>query len=155
VSRVALDTNVLVYSEGIERSAADAGKVARSRELIRALVLSETQWLVPAQAFAELHSVLVRRGGLSPMQASARVRSLRDLCQTAPTGAETLGLALGAADEHHLQIYDAIIMAAAAESRCDLLVSEDLHDGFVWRGVTVTNPFGPSPDARLARLRET
>jgi len=35
---------------------------------------------------------------------------------------------------------DAIILAAAADSGCRLLLSEDLQDGFSWRGVTVTNP---------------
>jgi len=32
------------------------------------------------------------------------------------------------------------------------LLSEDFHDGFAWRGVVVTNPFGPAPDRRVARL---
>jgi len=34
-----------------------------------------------------------------------------------------------------------MILAVAAESKCSLLLSEDMHDGFTWAGVTVTNPF--------------
>jgi predicted nucleic acid-binding protein len=45
-----------------------------------------------------------------------------------------------------------LILAAAVEARCDLLLTEDLQDGFAWRGVVVSNPFGPAPDRRLARL---
>lgn len=39
-----------------------------------------------------------------------------------------------------------------ASARCDLLLSEDLQDGFAWRGVTVTNPFGSAPDPRIVNL---
>jgi predicted nucleic acid-binding protein len=34
-----------------------------------------------------------------------------------------------------------VIFAAAAASGCRLLLSEDMQDGFTWRGVTVANPF--------------
>jgi len=45
------------------------------------------------------------------------------------------------AAEHGLSIWDSVILAASAEAGCRLLLSEDLQDGFTWRGVTVTNPF--------------
>jgi hypothetical protein len=32
-------------------------------------------------------------------------------------------------------------LAVAAKGSCRLLLSEDLQDGFSWRGVTVANPF--------------
>lgn len=53
---------------------------------------------------------------------------------------------------HQFTIFDSIIMAAAASIYCDLLISEDLQDGFTWRGLVVTNPFGTRPDPRLADL---
>ena len=31
--------------------------------------------------------------------------------------------------------------ASAAEAGCRLLLSEDMHDGFIWAGVTVANSF--------------
>ena len=43
--------------------------------------------------------------------------------------------------EHHFDIWDAIILSAAAQAQCEILLSEDGHDGFHWRGVTVINPF--------------
>ncbi|SPD72456.1 conserved hypothetical protein [uncultured Desulfobacterium sp.] len=43
--------------------------------------------------------------------------------------------------DHGLQIWDALIMAVSAENRCRILLSEDLQSGFIWRGVTVVNPF--------------
>ena len=56
---------------------------------------------------------------------------------------------------HRLSWWDAVIVAAAAEGRCRLLLSEDLQEGFTWNGVTVTNPFSgsrhPLLEAMLAR----
>jgi len=68
------------------------------------------------------------------------------------TNATVFDAALDLASDHGVPIFDAVILAAAVEARCDLLLSEDFHDGFAWRGVVVTNPFGETPDPRLARL---
>ena len=51
---------------------------------------------------------------------------------------------LAAADlaaDRRLGIWDSLMVAVAAEGDCRLLLSEDMQDGFSWRGVTVVNPF--------------
>lgn len=149
---IALDTNVLVYSEGLERAASDRIKINLSQTLLEALSLSGEDWVIPAQALAELHSVLVRRDEQTPRTASATVVRLARLCEVAPTSPRVLGAALELSGDHRLQIYDAIILAAADEAGCNLLLSEDMHDGFAWRGVTVTNPFRQVPDPRVTAL---
>lgn len=65
---------------------------------------------------------------------------------------------LAAADlatDHQLGIWDAVIMSAAAEAGCRLLLSEDLQPGFTWKGVTVTNPFSTSKHPLLGALLTT
>ena len=42
--------------------------------------------------------------------------------------------------------------AANGALRCRLLLSEDLQEGFTWRGVTVVNPFAPTLHPVLAAL---
>jgi predicted nucleic acid-binding protein len=42
---------------------------------------------------------------------------------------------------HQLSFWDAVMLAAAAQAGCRLLVSEDMQNGFTWRGVTIGNPF--------------
>jgi predicted nucleic acid-binding protein len=69
-----------------------------------------------------------------------------------PTDEAVFDAALELASHHHFQIYDAIILAAAVQVRCDLLLSEDMQDGFAWRGVTIANPFAATLEPRLARL---
>ncbi len=43
--------------------------------------------------------------------------------------------------DHKISMWDALILAVAAENKCRLLLSEDFQNGFTWRGVTVVNPF--------------
>jgi predicted nucleic acid-binding protein len=74
-----------------------------------------------------------------------------------PVAETTTTVMLAAADlatNHQLGIWDAVILATAAEGGCRLLLSEDLYEGFDWSGVTVANPFSsprhPLLDALLA-----
>ncbi len=64
----------------------------------------------------------------------------------------TLEAALDIVVDHRLQLWDALILAAAGEAGCALLLSEDMQDGFTALGVTVVNPFAAEIDRRLARL---
>ena len=56
------------------------------------------------------------------------------------------------AAQHHLGIWDSVILASAADAGCRLLLSEDMQDGFTWNGVTVANPFAPSLHPLLAAM---
>jgi predicted nucleic acid-binding protein len=51
-----------------------------------------------------------------------------------------------------MRIRDAVMLSVAADAGCRLVLSEDLQDGFTWRGVTVTNPFGGEQHALLDSL---
>ena len=104
------------------------------------------------QALAELHAVLVRRARQTPAEATLRVRRLALSCAIVPTSEQALDEAMALAASHHFQVYDAIVVVAAAEAGAELLLSEDLHDGFTWRDVTVSNPFRAVPDARVVGL---
>ncbi len=150
--RVALDTNVLVYAQGILSAATDRAKIDTARALIRGLVRGGARPLAPAQALAELHRVLTRKGGLDRKEAETRVRRVGAASEIVGTTSTAWDAALGLATDHRLQIFDAVIMAVVLEAGAELLLSEDLRDGFSWRGLVVRNPFGPTPAPDVARL---
>jgi predicted nucleic acid-binding protein len=56
------------------------------------------------------------------------------------------------AHSHRCSMWDAIILAAAAEAGCRLLLSEDMQDGFTWNGVTIADPFSETPHPLLAAM---
>ena len=51
-----------------------------------------------------------------------------------------------------VRMWDALVMAAAADNRCRIVLSEDLQHGFTWRGVTIVNPFLPEESPLLAAI---
>ena len=132
---VAVDSNVLAYAEGVNG--------ARNRDaavsLLQALPPETT--LLPVQALGELFTVLVRKAGRSRADAAAAVLSWGDVFPLIETSNEVLLAATDLADAHQLSLWDAVMLSAAADAKCRLLLSEDLQEGFTWRGVTVTNPF--------------
>ena len=65
-------------------------------------------------------------------------------CAVAPLTVTTHELGLAIAERHQLNVYDGMIVAAAQQAGCDVLYSEDMHDGIVLDGVTIRNPYaGP------------
>ena len=65
----------------------------------------------------------------------------RDAFPVVGTSAEVMLSAADLASDHRFGIWDAVILSAASEASCRLLLSEDLQAGFTWGGVTVANPF--------------
>ncbi|ARR56363.1 hypothetical protein HY78_24350 [Rhizorhabdus wittichii DC-6] len=153
MTRVALDSNILAYLAGVSHSAEDEAKIAQTRELIERL--GDTASLVaPAQTLGELFVVL-RRSGASAEEARAILLEFSEAFGTSASEART---ALAAADlvvDHRLQFWDALIVTAAAEAGCTLLLSEDMQDGFVTRGLTVVNPLKADLHSRLAALLDS
>jgi predicted nucleic acid-binding protein len=86
------------------------------------------------------------------------VLNWRDAYPVVETSAAVIVNATDIATDHGLTIWDSVVLAASAEAECRLLLSEDLQDGFTWRGVTVTNPFAaalhPILEALLTPLEE-
>jgi predicted nucleic acid-binding protein len=139
--RVALDTNVLAYAEGVN----GAKRQATATQILRDLV--EDEIIIPAQALAELFTLLVRKARRPVRDARAAVLGWHDACVVADTSSGTLLDAMEFASSHQFALRDAIMLAAAATSGCRWLLSEDMQDGFTWRGVTIRNPFtGPTSD---------
>ena len=144
--RVALDTNILAYAEGV--NGADMKRTAL--QLVEQLPGSAV--VLPVQTLGELFSLLVRKAGRVPAKARKAILSWRDAFSLIETSVDVMLSAADLATDHQLSIWDAVILSAAAEGGCRLLLSEDLQEGFTWKGVTVTNPFAAKKHELLAAL---
>lgn len=144
--RVALDTNILAYAEGVN------GVAMKTAALDLVSSLPQASVVLPIQTLGELFQVLVRKAGRSPARARAAVLSWRDAFALMETSPEVMLAAADLAVHHQLGIWDAVVLSAAAEADCRLLLSEDMQDGFIWKGVTVANPFARSIHPLLKAL---
>lgn len=144
--RVALDTNILAYAEGVN------GAAMKETALELAEKLPEGAALLPVQTLGELFNLLVRKAGRAPAKARRAILNWQDAYPLIETSGEVMLAAADLATDHQLSIWDAVILSAAAEAGCRLLLSEDLQEGFTWKGVTVTNPFATPKHELLAAL---
>ena len=125
-----LDTNVLIYAQGEGLKGETARQVILDGGVISVQVLNE---------FA---AVLRRKFGLgwdAIAQALGDARAALDPVRPIDVG--THGDALELARSHGFNFYDALIVAAAIEADCDVLLTEDLQSGRRIGPVTVVNPF--------------
>lgn len=150
--RVALDSNILAYLAGVSRSPEDDGKITKIRKLVSQLTGS-VSLIAPTQTLGELFVVL-RRSGASAEEARG---ILLEFAGAFGTSASETRTALSAADlvvDHKLQFWDALIVTAAADAGCTLLLSEDMQHGFVTRGLTIINPLADDVHPKLGALIE-
>lgn len=144
--RIALDTNILAYAEGVgDRTRRDASVLLIGR-------LSEASVMVSTQVLGELYRVLTGKAGRTSSAAREAILSWSDCFNVVDSTWSAFQSAMDLSSDHGLQIWDALIFAVSAENHARVLLSEDLQDGFTWRGVTAVNPYALSPHPLLKAI---
>jgi predicted nucleic acid-binding protein len=141
---VAFDTNILVYAEGLN----DPQREARAKELRSRL--GPKRVFLASQVVGEFYNVLTRKYRTPLDRARSICREWISTCASGAATEATFAHATDLATEAGLQIWDAVILVTAADAKCAALLSEDMQHGFVYRGVTVINPFAEPPHPLLA-----
>ncbi len=142
---VFVDTNILVYRFDVgkpeNQKAADAW-FSRLWE-IRSGRLS-------FQVLREFY-VTVTRKLPNRLETGAARNVVRSLLAWKPIACSDrlIGSAWEIEDRYSISWWDALIVAAAREQECTMLLTEDLQDGQVLAGVRVTNPFLNEPEKIL------
>lgn len=143
--RVALDSNILIYAE-LEP---ETGKGRRASEII---LKAAGDGVIPIQVLGEYLRFIQRRAPMRFGSAVEQVGILSSLFVTPPTTEETLEAASVLARAHGVQVWDAVILAAAERAGAHVLISEDLQDGRDLGGVRIVNPFNPANDDALEAI---
>ncbi|MCY3928519.1 MAG: PIN domain-containing protein [Acidobacteria bacterium] len=133
-----LDTNIFVYTFDQR----DPEKQALARNLVER-ALGTGEGVVSSQVVQEFLNVALRKfeRPLSDEQALRYLRDVLDpLCSVFPS-ISLYETALSLHRRWRFSFYDSLIVAAALESNCNVLYSEDLQDGQEIESLTVANPF--------------
>lgn len=129
------DTNVLVYAYDPRNKA--------KQDIARSLVeqaIAEESLVVSTQVLVEFYSVSTRQQLMQPVRALELVRLWSEHDTVSQTPELVLrGIALH--QEHSLSIWDAMIVQAAFDAHCDIVLSEDLQHGRRFGDLEVVNPF--------------
>ena len=131
--KIFLDTNILVYCYSVT----DQLKQRKAVE-----IASKPAVFVSTQVLQELCNIITRKFKFGYEQAAT---TIKECCHNNNLHTNTENTVLPAcqiADQNGFSFYDSMIVAAAIESNCTVLYSEDLQDGQVIDGkLTVKNPF--------------
>lgn len=126
-----LDTNVLIYAfaAGDPRSATAEALLAEGGR-------------IGVQVLNEFTNVARHKLSWDWARTEAAIGVIVELLgPVAPLTARIHGEAVRLARGSSLRFYDALIVAAAADAGCNVLISEDLQHGRKYGPVTVRNPF--------------
>jgi len=132
MTKISLDTNVLIYNHAINGDA---------KQLI-AESLFDNVPVISTQVISEYLNVIKR---ISKMNKSDLLRMCAEWledCQVQPVSLSTIKLAHRLIQKYDFQLFDSIIVASALEAECDILYSEDMHHGLIVEDkLKILNPF--------------
>lgn len=130
-----IDTNVLVYTDDPR----DPVKQTRAIRLIRDFLLQRSG-VVSLQVLQEYFTTATGKLKLAADLAKRRVEALALLHVVEPTLTDILA-AIDLHRFHRVSYWDALILRAAKQSGCRILLSEDMQHSQVIDGVRIVNPF--------------
>jgi predicted nucleic acid-binding protein len=130
-----LDTNVFIYAYSN-----DLIKKKRSFELLNLLCITSTQVL------SELGNVCFKKLKFSETSVSKAIKETMDSCDIFIVNETTIQRAVFIKGRYNYSYYDSLILAAALESDCSVLYSEDLQNGqIIENSLKIINPFINQP----------
>jgi predicted nucleic acid-binding protein len=142
IEPVFVDTNVLVY----RFDAAHPEKQRAAEAWLERLWETRTGRL-SFQVLREFYITVTKKlaGRLDSGQARLAVRSLL-AWHPAPSSSRIIETAWDLEDRHSVSWWDALIIAAAQEQSCSILLTEDLQEDQRFGSLRVVNPFSTTPD---------
>jgi predicted nucleic acid-binding protein len=135
--KVFLDTNIIVYAH----DDASPAKRTKAQEIVFDGIRTGNT-AISAQVLSEFY-VTVTRKAKKPMPiAKARQEiALLSNMETADVDVPTIRRAIDIQERWQISFWDGLIVAAAEQTHCSTVFSEDLSDGQTYGAVTVRNPF--------------
>ena len=134
MTRVALDSNLLIYAE-LEP---ESEKGTRSAALI---LRAARDGVIPAQVLGEYLRFVQRRAPAAFEDAMRQATLYQAAFLTPPTTDAVINKASALARAHCMQLWDCVVCAASLAAGAKVLMTEDMQDGRMIDGLRLINPF--------------
>jgi predicted nucleic acid-binding protein len=134
-ARSFFDTNVLVYAD----DKAAPSKQRRALDLIAEHRRARTG-VVSLQVLQEYFVTVTRKLRLDPRIARRKVELIAEFDVASPEVADILA-AIDLHRLHGVSFWDALVLRAAKQAGCSILLSEDMQGNREIDGVQIVNPF--------------
>jgi predicted nucleic acid-binding protein len=134
MTRVALDSNILIYAE-LEP---DSEKGKRAADVILG---AARDGVISAQVLGEFLRFVQRRAPASFEGVVRQVLLYQAVFLTPATTDGVINKASELARMHRMQLWDCVVCAASAQAGAKVLLTEDMQDGRSIDGLRLINPF--------------
>jgi predicted nucleic acid-binding protein len=134
MTRVALDSNILIYAE-LEP---DSQKGIRAADLI---LRAARDGVIPTQVLGEYLRFIQRRVPEVFEVAIQQASLYQAAFLTPPTTSAILNKACELGRAHRMQLWDCVVCVASAQAGAKVLLTEDMQDGRTIEGMRLLNPF--------------
>lgn len=133
-----LDSNLWIYLFIKSHDPGDLMKQTKIQQLLKI----HSSFVSSVQVLNEVANVLMQKYGYSETRTEGFLQSINQLTDLVDLTKELSFKALQLKSRYQLNWYDSLIAAAALDSGCKILYSEDMQDGLVIEGrLKVVNPF--------------
>ena len=130
---VFLDTNTLVYLITTKESAKGLRMIA---------IMEQYTPIISTQVLQELANVLIKKQNLDPNRVKEILEAYQNVCTLHTNTYQTIKKALDIKEKYRFSFYDSLILAAAQETNCRFVFSEDMQNQTeIAENMTVVNPF--------------
>lgn len=143
---ITFDANILIHA--MDRMAGERHRLAT--ELVDYAVGRNV--CLTLQALSEFYAATTRMNLIEAEQASAMVADWMVLFPVVVATPSAIKLAMHEAANGRYSFWDAMLLAAAGDAGCSLLLSEDMADGARLGPVTIRNPFLLSIDDAVSLI---
>jgi len=139
MSKVFMDTNILVYS----MDGSNLLKQQTCRRLLREAATQNTG-VISTQVMQEFYVAATSKLRADPLIVKDILRSFErfEIVVVLPS---LIKEAIDCSIIQRLSLWDALIIVAAESANCETLLTEDLNNGQVIRGVRIENPLLSAP----------
>jgi len=145
MTRVALDSNILIYAE-LEPDS-DKGKHAAD-----VILRAAQDGVIPVQVLGEFLRFVQRRVPAAFEEAIRQASIYQAAFLTPPSTDAIVTRASELARAHRMQFWDCVVCAASAEAGAKVLLTEDMQDGRTLNGLRLINPFAATNAEAIAAL---
>jgi predicted nucleic acid-binding protein len=128
-----IDTNILLYL-----LSSDVEKANQAEEIIK------KGGQISVQVLNEMANVTLRKLAMPWQEVNEVLALIRAVCPVEPLTIDTHDIGRRVAERYKLSVYDAMIAASAILAGCDILYSEEMHDGLlIDNQLRICNPLKP------------
>ena len=136
--KVFLDTNILIYLYSND----DLWK----KQVVSEIVANTNEIVISTQVLTEFSNIGFRKLNLSSLEVATTLDELATNCDININTFKTIKQAVLVKEKYRYSWFDSLIIAAALESKCTTLYSEDMHHQQLIEGsLIIVNPFYIKP----------